>query len=141
MIEDAQVLAAGSGLKLDVQNPPQQIISADRTLLHTALFNLIANAVKYSDPGGRIEITLKRDEDRILFTVGNTGPGIPTVDQSKIFERFHRVRAGNKSGVEGIGLGLSLAREIIRAHNGELDLQESRPGWTCFKVTLQRHSP
>lgn len=136
MIEDARVLAADSRLQFDVQLPPQVRIKADRPLLHTALFNLISNAIKYNEPDGKIEIRLESADDRITLTIGNTGPGIPPAEQSKIFERFFRVSRATGSRVEGIGLGLSLAREIVRAHGGELSLRESRAGWTVFQLHL-----
>jgi signal transduction histidine kinase len=136
MIEDARGLAAATRLIFDVQCPPGLRIEADRALLHTALFNLIGNAIKYNEPDGRIEIRLETAADKIVFTIGNTGPGIPPADQTKIFERFYRVRRVSEPRADGIGLGLSLAREIIRAHGGELSLNESRPGWTSFAVTV-----
>jgi two-component system, OmpR family, heavy metal sensor histidine kinase CusS len=136
MIEDARVLATNSRLTFDVQCQPQPHVEADRALLHTALFNLIANAIKYNEPDGRIETRLMAADDKLVFTIANTGPGIPPEDQLKIFERFYRVRQVSELRADGIGLGLSLAREIIRAHGGDLSLKESRPGWTCFAVTI-----
>jgi heavy metal sensor kinase len=137
MIEDARVLAAEASLAFEVQVQPGRRVHADRALLHTALFNLIVNAIKYNEPaGGRVEIRLQAEGERAVFTVGNTGPGIPAADQPKIFDRFYRVERADKSRADGIGLGLSLAREIIRAHGGTLVLKESRPGWTCFAVEL-----
>jgi two-component system, OmpR family, heavy metal sensor histidine kinase CusS len=136
MIEDARVLAADVRLTFDVRFQPQLRVEADRALLHTAMFNLIANAIKYNEPDGRIQTRLTTDADKIIFTIGNTGPGIPPADQTKIFERFYRLGRASNPRADGIGLGLSLAREIIRAHGGELSLKESRPGWTCFAITI-----
>jgi two-component system, OmpR family, heavy metal sensor histidine kinase CusS len=136
MIEDARVLAADSRLHFDVQVQPQVCVEADRALLHGALFNLVVNAIKYNEPEGRIELRLESAQDRIAFTIGNTGPGIPTADQPKVFDRFYRVDRAQAGGVDGIGLGLSLAREIVRAHGGELSLRESRAGWTSFALDL-----
>jgi two-component system heavy metal sensor histidine kinase CusS len=137
MIEDAGVLAADLRLQFDVAVQPQVRVEADRALLHTAMFNLISNAVKYNEPGGRISFRLEGAEKQAVITIGNSGPGIPPADQPKIFERFFRVDRGKRPGVDGIGLGLSLAREIVRAHGGELSLVESRPGWTCFQLRLR----
>jgi signal transduction histidine kinase len=71
-----------------------------------------------------------------MLTIGNSGPGIAPEEQAKVFARFHRVEAARSRAVDGIGLGLSLAREIVRAHGGELALKESRPGWTVFELRL-----
>jgi signal transduction histidine kinase len=136
MMEDAQLLAADSRLSFDVQAPPQLRVEADRTLLRTALFNLVGNAIKYNDPEGRIEVRLIAAQSKTVFTIGNTGQGIPVADQPKIFARFFRTGSADQPRPDGIGLGLSLAREILRAHGGELALQESRPAWTVFAATL-----
>lgn len=136
MIEDARILAAEKQPGFDVQIQPQLCVRADRTLLHAAFFNLIANAVKFTELRGRIEIRLAATKENVTFEIGNSGPGIPPDEQPRIFERFHRVRQAGKSGTDGIGLGLSLAREIVRAHGGDLLLKESPPGWTTFAVTL-----
>jgi two-component system, OmpR family, heavy metal sensor histidine kinase CusS len=136
MIEDARVLAADLHLHFYVQLPPQLKVEADRALLHTALFNLINNAIKYNEPDGKVSIHLETADGKAMFTIGNAGPGIPSADQPRIFDRFFRVNRVNGSRVDGIGLGLSLAREIIRAHGGELSLAESRPGWTSFQLRL-----
>ena len=140
LIEDARVLAIDSRLQFDVELPTALIVQADRALLHTALFNLINNAIKYNQPDGRISLRLQTTEAKTVFVIGNTGPGIPLADQPKIFDRFFRVGQVKGPKVDGIGLGLSLAREIVRAHGGELSLAESRPEWTCFKVILPRDS-
>ncbi len=140
MIEDARVLAEDLRLTFDVQLAPQLFVEADRTLLHTAIFNLIRNAIKYNEPDGRIEIRLASDSDEIVFEIGNTGPGIPLADQKKIFDRFYRAGPASSPRTDGLGLGLSLAREIIRAHGGELGLKESRAGRTCFELRLNRRA-
>ncbi|HYG36254.1 MAG TPA: ATP-binding protein, partial [Clostridia bacterium] len=139
MSEDAQILAADSNIqfKLDIQ--PGIMVRADRGLLRMALMNLVNNAVRYNEPGGFVGLTLTSGAE-VDLVIWNTGPGIPPADQSRIFERFYR---GNRSGsrsADGLGLGLSLAREIILAHQGRLALKESRPGYTCFVVSL-KHDP
>jgi signal transduction histidine kinase len=140
MIEDARVLAADARLQFEVELPGQLPVKADRALLHTALFNLVMNAIKYNEPDGKISIHLEASGNKIILEIGNTGPGILPADQTKIFDRFFRIAQVKGPKVEGIGLGLSLAREIVRAHGGELSLAEVRPDWTCFKAILPRDS-
>jgi signal transduction histidine kinase len=137
MIEDARVLAADLRLTFETHLASGLRVPADRALLHTALLNLITNAIKYNQPDGKLAISLEHSDGEIEFRIGNTGPSIPAGDQPKVFERFYRVGRADTSRADGVGLGLSLAREIVRAHGGELSLQESRPGWTCFMVTLK----
>jgi signal transduction histidine kinase len=140
MIEDARVLAADSHLQFEVALQPQVRVEADRALLHTAILNLVTNAIKYNEPAGKLNLALAATDRQIVLTVCNSGPGIPAEDQPRIFDRFYRVGRSGRPGVDGIGLGLSLAREIVRAHGGELALKESRAGRTCFELRLQRQA-
>jgi heavy metal sensor kinase len=135
MIEDARVLAADLRLTFDVQAQPQVLVEADRALLRTAMVNLLTNATRYNAPDGRVTVVLARGEGQVVFTVCNTGPGIPPAEQARVFDRFYRVNRGG--GPAGLGLGLSLAREIVRAHGGELLLEESTSERTCFQMRLK----
>lgn len=137
LIDDARLLAADSDLEFEVQLTTTPAIEADPGLLRTALLNLLVNAVKYNEPGGRVRVKLESAPHQLVIAIGNSGPGIPAADQNLVFSRFHRADASRQRQVDGIGLGLSLAREIVRAHGGELILRESRPGWTDFQMTLK----
>lgn len=136
MIEDARELAAGNELQFELDIKPGVCVPADRALLGAAIFNLISNAVKYNRKAGQVSIHLRETGNQINLTVGNTGQNIAPTEQEKIFERFYRANRPANQNTEGIGLGLSLAREIIRAHGGELKLVESREGWTSFELAL-----
>ena len=136
MIEDARVLAADSRLQFDLKIEPGLRVRADRSLLRMALLNLLNNAVKYNGPGGSVGVTLAAAGNLAVLTLCNSGPGIPAADQPRLFERFYRADQSRSRTQDGLGLGLSLAREIIHAHQGKLVLKESRPGRTCFEVVL-----
>lgn len=136
LIEDARVLAGDSNLAFDVRIRPHVRVQADRSLLQMALLNLLRNAVKYNEPGGALAVALEAGDTQALLTVCNSGPGIPPSDQPRVFERFYRADQTRTGAQLGLGLGLSLAREILHAHRGRLVLVESRPGRTCFEVTL-----
>ncbi len=136
MVEDARILAAESNIQFNLDLPPGVMVKGDRGLLRIALLNLIKNAVRYNVPGGSVGLTLVAKPE-IVVTVCNTGPGIPPLDQPRIFDRFYRVRQSESSNRDGLGLGLSLAREIVLAHQGKLILKESRPGHTCFALSLK----
>jgi signal transduction histidine kinase len=138
IIEDMRVLAAETRLDFEVKLAPQIHVRADPVLLRTALLNLFVNAVKYNEPGGKIQVDLEARENHAVLTIGNSGPGIPADDQTRIFTRFHRVDRARQRQVDGVGLGLSLAREIVRAHGGELELQTSQSGWTSFVLRMKQ---
>ena len=139
MVEDARILAADSNLRFDLKIQPGLWVQADRTLLQMAIRNLLGNAVKYNEPGGAVGVTLTAADGQAWLTLCNTGAGIPPADQARVFERFYRVRRSDSVSTEGLGLGLSLAREIVHAHQGQLALKESKPGYTCFTLSLRLH--
>jgi signal transduction histidine kinase len=134
VVADAEILADGLALEKSLQ--PDVRVCADGDLLQQVLQNLAVNAIKYNQPGGRIRFELTSDATHATLRIGNTGPGIPTADREKVFERFYRADPSRNRVVDGSGLGLSLSREIVRAHGGELELEAATDGWTWFHVTL-----
>jgi signal transduction histidine kinase len=109
-------------------------IAADRRLLKLAMKQLINNALKYSTPGTPVTITVQNGSDAITIAVTNHGKGIPVQEQQRIFERLYRSPAVQNQ-TPGSGLGLSIARNIVRAHHGDLSVT-SVPGETTFRLTL-----
>jgi len=104
------------------------VVEGDRDALAQVLLNLLSNAEKYGGPAREIEVRLQRSGPRHAeIAVLDRGPGVPRGHAKKIFEKFHRVDDSLASGIEGSGLGLTLARQIARAHGGEL-LHRPRPG-------------
>ena len=96
--------------------------------------NLVENAVKYNTPGGRIRVEARAVNGAVEMTIGNTGDGIPKERAGLLFERFFRVGGGAR--VPGHGLGLSIARELARAHGGDVELVRSDGSWTEMRVRL-----
>jgi signal transduction histidine kinase len=122
------------GIKL-VGKPKSIIIQADEARVKTVLQNVLENALKYSASRKKsVEVGLSQDEKEALITVQDFGQGIPSEDQEKVFEPFYRVDKSRTKDTGGYGLGLSLCREIMRAHGGDIRL-ESEPGLGT-KVTL-----
>jgi signal transduction histidine kinase len=109
-------------------------LRADRRRLQRALANLIDNALKYTPAGGRVEVLLSGNAERVEIAVRDSGPGIPPQELPHLFERFYR---GDRSRhLPGNGLGLSLARAVAHAHGGEIRV-ESSPGTGCtFTLSL-----
>jgi signal transduction histidine kinase len=110
------------------------IVDADRTRLEQVAANLIDNAVKYTPPGGRVEVTLSREHGRAVLRVSDTGPGIPPEEVPRIWERLFR---GDASRTErGLGLGLSLVKAIVEAHGGTVDVSSTVGSGSTFIVSL-----
>lgn len=112
----------------------------DTDLLGRLLLNLLDNAIKHSPDKATVEVEMTRRDDRYAITVVDAGPGVPPAARERIFERFFRVDAARSraesSATSGAGLGLAIARRIAEMHGGQLDLVESQPGRTVFRVTL-----
>jgi signal transduction histidine kinase len=100
--------------------------------------NLVDNAVKYTPPGGRVEVTGGSEGAEIVIRVSDTGIGIPEAKLPRIFERFYRVDKARSKETGGTGLGLSIARHIAENHGGRVAV-ESTPGeGSTFTVNLPR---
>lgn len=112
----------------------QAMVLGDKSHLQGTLYNLLDNAVKYG--GDRISISLDINDQQARLTISDNGPGIETEYHKKVFDNFFRVPSGNRHDVKGHGLGLSYARDIVKAHEGNIML-ESRPGeGAAFIITL-----
>jgi len=132
--EDLEVVAPGLTVKQELE--PEVWVEADTDLIAQVLRNLATNAVKHNREGGWVEVRLTHDESAALLTVANSGKGIPPEDRERVFERFYRADPSRGRKVDGVGLGLSLAREIVRAHGGGLQLEESGEDRTVFAMAL-----
>jgi two-component system phosphate regulon sensor histidine kinase PhoR len=95
-------------------------VAGDARRLQEVLQNLIDNAVQYTLPGGKIHLTAEQKNGEVVFTVSDTGIGIPTADQPRIFERFYRVDAARSREAGGTGLGLAIAKHLIEVQGGRL---------------------
>ena len=123
-------------LKIESQIPPDIHVNADPDLLEQALQNLASNAIKYNHDGGLIRFQLLKEPNHILMRIANTGTSIPLTDRERIFERFYRADPARSGNVEGTGLGLSLACEILLAHRGDLRVESSDDQLTWFAARI-----
>lgn len=134
MLEDMELLAPNLEVQTDIK--PRLRVQGDRDLLVQLFQNLLSNAIKYNLPDGWIRIQTQCQGTTISVTISNRSKDIPECDRDRIFDRFQRGDPARGRKVEGTGLGLSLAREIARAHGGELTLIPTPSGQTAFTLTL-----
>ncbi len=118
--------------ELDLENSE---IVQDREALRTVLENLISNAIKYSEPGGEIEVRAAGDDGKLKLKVRDTGIGIPPGEQELIFERFYRTDSSRSRETGGTGLGLAIVKELVEAMEGEIEVNSEEEG-TEFLVIL-----
>jgi two-component system, OmpR family, heavy metal sensor histidine kinase CusS len=136
MIEDIDLLAPELKLVVDVE--PNLKIEADLDLLRQVLQNLATNAVKYNLSGGWIEITAYGEQSKVVITVTNQSEDLAADVRDRLFERFYRADLAHSRQTEGVGLGLSLAREIVRSHQGELHLAAAQSGEVGIILVLPK---
>lgn len=129
-----------NGFTLECALPAEAcLVKADRDALAQVLVNLLANAEKYSGEQKGIHVELRRHSNPLPFVevnVRDRGWGVPHGCEEKIFEQFYRAHDSLNSGVQGSGLGLTLARQIARAHGGDIACQPREGGGSCFSLRL-----
>ena len=131
-VEDVRTLPESADLRIESDLPEGLQIAGEKKYTALVVQNLLDNARKYNRVGGVIRIDGREENGRVALSVTNTGDTIPPEAQPFIFERFQR--AGSGENVAGHGLGLNLARDLVRLHGGELRLVRSADGWTEFRV-------
>ena len=132
---ESAVFEAGKTLEIDV---PQGVkLRGDEEMIKQLAVILLSNALKYSDDGGRIRLSLTARGNKRIIAVHNTCVPIVKADQAKIFDRFYRADASHNREKQGNGLGLAIAQKIVEAHHGKIAVSSSKEAGTTFTVTLQ----
>ena len=108
----------------------------DEGRLQEIIYNLLDNAVKFSQPDGRIRMGATCDDNRISLSVSDDGAGIPTRDLSRIFERFYRADKARHREFGGTGLGLSIVKHIAQLHGGSVEAESELGRGTTVRVHL-----
>lgn len=134
MLEDMELLAPDLTVKTKIE--PDLQVWGDRDLIMQILQNLLSNAIKYNLPNGWIDIQTQQQHAAVQVTISNASRGVSEGERDRIFDRFYRGDPARNRKVEGVGLGLSLSREIARAHQGDLTLEATTPGQTTFVLRL-----
>ena len=136
-VRAAQVLASQKNLDLRIDSGSSLIVlKGDDELLKRMLLNLLDNAVKYTPEGGQIAVELAKENGNAQIVVRDTGIGIPEMDQPHVFDRFYRVDKARSRSLGGAGLGLSIVRWIVEAHEGKIDIISAPDNGSEFIVQL-----
>ncbi|MBN1205912.1 MAG: HAMP domain-containing protein [Myxococcaceae bacterium] len=143
LVEEAlaaqQAVAEDRGVKLLQEIAPEgEEVEVDPERVQLVLSNLLANGVRHTPSGGAVSVRVTQEERRVRFEVKDTGEGIPSEEQGRIFEKFYRA-PGAPAG--GAGLGLSIARDIVHAHGGEIGVVSATGQGSTFWFTLPQHLP
>lgn len=138
LVESLSILEIAGPLKLTTHFKVQKrlIVMGDETQLCRLFSNLITNAMHYTPAGGMITVILDRDDHSALVSVQDTGIGIAPAEQIRIFDRFYRVNSDRSRHTGGAGLGLSIAKAIVRSHQGDIKVQSELGKGSTFTVRL-----
>ncbi len=134
--DDITILAEEKNIKVDSEIENAVMVEYDSGRLHQVLLNLVDNAVKYTPDGGTILIKLEKSDDSAIFTVKDSGMGIPEKDLPLIFDRFYRVDKARSKEIGGTGLGLSIVKWIVDAHDGIIEVDSELKKGSEFRMIL-----
>ena len=144
LLEDAvqtfQEIAAGRGIELSMMNTATSAVWVDRDAIHQVFANLIDNALKYGDQGGKVLVGACETEEGVQFYVRDFGGGIPSEHLPRLFERFYRVDKARSRESGGTGLGLAIAKHVVRAHSGNIRAESELNHGSTFYFHLPRQT-
>jgi len=129
---------ADAGQPVTYDGPDRAILACRPAVLGRAIANLIDNAIKY---GGEAEVGLSDGAEEVVIRIADRGPGIPKTHREKVFAPFFRMEGSRSRDTGGSGLGLALARNIVRGHGGDITLEDRPGGGLVVRVALPRSEP
>ncbi len=136
LFEDAQLLASGKDLRIELVCSEPAVVTGDRLRLRQLFRILLTNAIQYTDAGGSVRLGCRRNGQRAEVSVEDTGIGIPAESIDRIFERFYRVDQARTRSKGGSGLGLSIAKWIVETHHATIRVQSEPGKGSRFEVSL-----
>ena len=129
------------GIKIKGLEQTDIWIYADQDLIHQVLFNLVENAIKFTDEGGIISFSWMKESTETTLNIRNTGNGLSQEEMNKIFERFYKTDTSRGLDKSGVGLGLNIVKTIVHLHNGNIAVHSEQGKYTEFSVTLPSSTP
>jgi signal transduction histidine kinase len=139
-VDALRTIAKEKSLRLEsVFDQPDVHVSGDAGRLQQVVWNLLANAIKFTPPGGRVQVRLSASDTQARISVADSGPGIPRELQPHLFERFHQGDSTRTRAHGGLGLGLAIVRHLVDLHGGTVEVQSPADDWSSvFTVSLAR---
>ncbi len=135
-VEELRPQAERKHIDLTLSITAIPVLSVDLTRIAQLLANLLSNAVKFTPDGGRVEVRLGSEGGQVVLAVSDTGVGISTADQVRIFERFYRTAIVRRQEIPGTGLGLTITKAIVAAHNGTITVESAEGRGSTFTIRL-----
>ena len=134
---DYEAMAGEKNITLRFDLPPKlPVMQGDRDKIVLAMHNLLGNALKYTREGGAVRVRVDIEDTMLLFEISDTGIGVDPAESEMIFEKFYRATNSNEGSATGSGLGLALARDMIRMHGGDITVESELQRGSKFSLTL-----
>jgi two-component system phosphate regulon sensor histidine kinase PhoR len=136
--EALRMTAVQKQIRLEISLPEDSslMVQVDRALLEQALYNLIDNAIKFTDNGGSVEVSIRQEENQAAFVIKDSGIGIAPVDQPRLFERFFRVSGRQAATERSSGLGLTIVKSIAERHGGSIQVESELGRGSIFTLFI-----
>ncbi|MCK4999104.1 MAG: HAMP domain-containing histidine kinase [Anaerohalosphaera sp.] len=136
-VEAARLKASDKTIELtSVVELSDSKVFGEQLSIEEMITNLVLNSVKYTPAGGKVEVVAKRDGDHVVITISDTGIGIPKKELPRVFDEFFRASNARATERDGTGLGLSLARQIVKRHEGKISVESEIGRGTTFTIEL-----
>jgi signal transduction histidine kinase len=137
-IDSVETKAQRFGIKIYFGDAGEHRCICDVQKLYQVFINLLDNAIKYSDPGARVDVEIEEDDWALTVRIRDTGVGIPKEDLNQLFERFYRVDKDRSRATGGSGLGLAISRQIVEMHGGSISVESEVDVGSVFEVRLPK---
>jgi signal transduction histidine kinase len=139
---DFTTQAKNKNLRLTFAMPPKlPTMVGDRDKLTIAITNVLGNAIKYTPEGGDVTVSVRTDDRELIVQIADTGIGMSPEDAAKVFERFYRAKDPRVSKITGTGLGLALARDVVKLHGGDIGVESVRDKGSTFTIRVPLGAP
>jgi signal transduction histidine kinase len=129
-------VAAARGIELTWSTEPLPAANGDRLRIGQVIDNLVSNALKFTPAGGTVNVRAYPHRSAVRIEVADTGMGIPEDEQGQLFQRFFRTARAQEQAIPGVGLGLSISKAIVEAHDGRISVRSSEGTGTTFFIDL-----
>lgn len=137
-LEEVLEIARSKGIELNCSNIPDLNVHGSLDALKIMVSNLVSNAIKFTEAGGKVQVTVAQEGHRVSISVEDTGIGIPQASIEHIFDRFYRVDQSRSRAAGGSGLGLAIVKAILDVHKAQIDVQSTLGKGSKFTVRIQR---
>jgi PAS domain S-box-containing protein len=137
-IESVEAKAERFGIEIYFDDAGEHRCICDVQKLYQVFINLLDNAIKYSDPGARVDVEIEEDDSTLTVRIRDTGVGIPKEDLNQLFERFYRVDKDRSRATGGSGLGLAISRQIVEMHGGSISVESEVDVGSVFEIRLPK---